>query len=163
MSGPYEKYLDSRNYKPKEGKPYEHQYRVEGPELQDIIQANPQFFEVIDIDLSVAQSFTAAAAEVNIAGHGLVPYGYTTSTKYDPIANTGIETNVTTIFIACRFQQNLGGRIQTTNEFHLKHNRGFWGTFSRLYLAWPAQASNSCRLYIYKSKDYPFFTGEAST
>lgn len=91
-------------------------------------------------------------------GRGVAFQGHTTATQYDTVLNTGIETVVTTVFCHCRVNVD-----DPSYAINLKHGLGFRGDFKRLFLRWPAQASNSGRLYVFKFDDAPFQSGASPT
>jgi hypothetical protein len=117
-------------------------YNFEGQEIQDLTQSNPMPIYVQTIDLSVAQT-VASPLLVNIPGRGFNIYGFTTGT-----ATKSQQTNV---FVNVRL---IDDKIE--NQFPAKHNRGYRGDFTKLYLNWPAQGASSIDLIIFKFDDDPW-------
>lgn len=55
------------------------------------------------------------------------------------------------------------GRPDSPSIWFQKHNRGFVGEFTDLWLGWAAQAAASMDLYIFRYDSPPFMSGEAAT
>lgn len=138
-------------------------YRIEGQELQNLKQQNIAPVISIILDLSVAQVFSNPF-QWSQPGRAVAIYGIdstsSTTTAYDPVANTGIEKVASDVFVFCRFNELSNDDKQ---GLALKHNRGYRGDFSGLFLSWPAQATRKARLVIYNFDEMPWQNGEAAT
>lgn len=139
---------------------YDGPYSIHSEELHDLKQLRqpPLYHEVLD--LRSAQTLGNPKI-LNVPGRAVVIYGVTFASLFEPnLGSTGggIETIVTTAVADCRIEEDLA-----ESSFILKHNRGFRGIFTRLFLSWPAQANNCAHLYILKYDGVPWQTGEAAT
>jgi hypothetical protein len=94
-----------------------------------------------------------------VQGRAFRVQGLTTATLYNFSANTGIETNVTTAIVGC-WVNKIGS---PSDAIFLKHGQGYRGDFLKLFLFWPAQASNSMRITVYRYDGVPWQSGDAST
>lgn len=132
------------------------EYDIEGADLQSLQQQNPDILYNLILDLSVARAITDPLV-VQCPGRAAVIYGYSSATQYDgTAAATGVEVSEPATFIVCRVNSN-----RAENSFHMKHNRGFHGTFNSLWLSWPAQANIKARLVVFKGDAYPWMSAEA--
>lgn len=103
---------------------------------------------------------------INQPGRAFRVTGLTTATKYDPVANTGIETVASSVFVGCFIYSKYGnnqGFNDIDQAIFLKHGSGFRGDFMSLGLFWPAQSSNSVRITIYRYDGVPWQNGDTGT
>lgn len=138
-------------------------YTFEGGELQNLKQQNIAPLISIILDLTVAQVYTAPF-NWSQPGRAVAIYGIDTTSastsKYDPVTNAGTEKVASDVFVFCRFNEPSNDDKQGTA---LKHNRGFRGDFSGLFLSWPAQTNRAARLVVYNFDEMPWQNGEAAT
>lgn len=125
-------------------------YNFECQEIQDLIGRNGDVIYTEVLDLTVAVPITAPVIR-DVIGRSVVIYGLTSATRYDPVANTGIETISNNPFVFARINDP---RLE--NGFALKHNRGFRGDFTKLFLTWPAQSGVNARLVVHKFDANPW-------
>lgn len=136
------------------------------PEELDVLQRR-------NLSASWSQVFLASTAQtpqqpliINQPGRAFRIVGLTTATKYDPVANTGIETVATTVFVGAFIYSKYGnnqGFNDIDEAIFVKHGGGYRGDFLSLGLFWPAQASNSFRITVYHYDGVPWQSGDAST
>lgn len=131
-------------------------YHFQSEELQDLVQTQGQKIHSMLVDLSVARDRTNPLI-INEPARAIVIYGVTTSSAYDPEANTGIETVANTAMMACWFDDD---RRNAENLYVLKHGRGYRGDFRQVTLMWPAQSNVSARIHIYHFNDIPWVSGD---
>ena len=139
---------------------YDGPYAIHSDELQDLKQLRqpPIYHEVLD--LRTAQAVTSPKI-INVPGRAVVIYGVTFATLFEPSlgqAGGGVETVVSTVVVDCRIEEDL-----PEASYMLKHNRGYRGLFTRLFLSWPAQSNNVAHLYVLKYDGQPWQSGEAAT
>ena len=135
-------------------------YQFDSMELQDLVTQHIQPTWTRTIDLGTAQS-PQQPLVLEQPGRAFRVQGLTTSTLYDPVANTGIETVATTVFAGVFINQSQGG--DPADAIFLKNGNGFRGDFIRLALFWPAQSGNSLRITIYRYDGQPWMSGDFST
>lgn len=149
-------YRNQRNITPSADLKRIGEYDIEGADLQSLQQQNPDILFSQILDLSVARAITDPL-NIQCPGRAAVIYGYSSLSQYDGTsAATGVEVSEPAAFVVCRVNFN-----RAENSFHMKHNRGFHGTFNGLWLAWPAQANVKARLVIFKGDGYPWMSGES--
>lgn len=127
-------------------------YDFSGEEIQNLVQQNPEVIYTQILDLSVAQ---ATPLEINVPGHAVVIYGINAANVYDPTTNLGLEQVEPSAMVACYINQFSPSRL-----LPLKHNRGYQGTFGKVYLTWPAQTLTSARLVIFRYDGQPWICQE---
>lgn len=148
-------YRRFRQVTPSGDKKWISEYDIEGAELQNLTQQNPEVLYSLRLDLSIARNVNSDPLEINVPGRGVTIFGYSSSSAFTASTNTGIEVSEPAVFVVARVNVNL-----PSNSFHMKHNRGFRGTFNKLYLGWPAQANMEARLVIFKADLEPYNTNE---
>lgn len=132
-------------------------YDIGTATIDDIVARNPKLVDVMTLNLTSAQ---VQPKEINTQGWACVIFGH-----------DGTQTRVvnTTAFVACQFNQfdpsivDLLQSPPTPFGYPLKHARGFYGPFNKLYLTWPAQTGVYADLVIYKSCLRPWIDGETPT
>lgn len=151
---------------PESGGKWRSRYHFLSEELTFLDQMNDRVFYTDVFDLSVARP-PSNPLIINEAGRGIIIFGITTATIYDPVANTGIEVVANTIMMAAKLNVKSSGSTGvgvSSGDNHdlivLKHGRGFMGEFKGVSLTWPAQASNSARVCIWKWDGNPYFSGD---
>lgn len=119
-------------------------------ELLNQVQKRPQqpwHVETINIG-------TAGSKLIPAAGMGIVIFGHD---------NSATKVVDTTVFCELLLEEN----SQNVNPFPLKHNRGFIGPFTKVFLNWPAQKSGGTDRYmdvvIYHGFMRPWIDGGAAT
>lgn len=147
-------YQDRRHLKPAEQSQAKWitGYEMEGAELSTLNSQNPDVVFSQIILLSAAQ---ATSLEINVPGRAVTLYGFPTNGQYNPVTNVGTEPKDPGVFVECRVNFD-----RPENAFPLKHNRGFRGTFQKLYLRWPAQANLSAKIVIFKFDACPMPNSE---
>lgn len=133
---------------------YISEYEMLGPDLQNLQQQDLQVCGVVTLDLSVATTPNAPFL-VNIPGRACYLLGALTANLYNPDTNLGLDVYEPSAFVNCRVNSN-----QAQNAIPLKHNRGFIGSFLRLYLSWPAQEGVSAKIVVLKSERLPWNINE---
>lgn len=131
------------------------EYDIEGEELQTLQGQNPDVIYTQVLDLTTAQPVTNPI-EVAVSGRAAVIYGYASGSAYNQVANTGVEVTEPSAFCIARINFN-----REQNSMHFKHNRGFRGSFNKLFLSWPAQANVKALLVVFKADAQPWISGES--
>lgn len=129
--------------KPIEGVAYESEYDISSETIQDPITRDTSPFVVTTIDVSVA-----GTRILNVPGRAFVPY------FYDP--TTANKARVDTGFVNVYLNVNYAEGI----AFPAKHNRGYRGSFTQLFLSWPAQANTALDFVVLRSKFTPWMTDD---
>lgn len=114
--------------------------------LIDLNQRDIQPLRVVTLDLSVAgfKSF-------NTPGRAFVPYFFVTGTTNKVQAPGGLVT----VYV------NEENSNNTNVALSCKHNRGYRGSYSRMYITWAAQPGVSVDLVFLRSKRTPWMTTSA--
>lgn len=131
---------DPRFQQDQQGSDFVSEYDISTQELGDDIKRNLGVVFVQSFDLSVAQT---SPLEVNVPGRSFVPYGFTTA--------SAVQTREEDILVNVNINAQNNG-----NPLPCKHNRGFIGSFQKLYLTWPAQNGKSFNLVIHRSIRIPW-------
>lgn len=153
---------------PSEQLKWRSRYHFLSEELQFLVQNQERAIWTDTFDLSTARP-PSNPLIINEVGRGIIIFGLTTATIYDPSANTGIETVATSSMMAAKLNPaGDGTNISLVNADKrdyviLKHNRGFMGEFKSVALTWPAQSNNAARVVIWKWDGTPYMSGEAAT
>lgn len=132
---------DPRFQQDQMGPQYVSEYDLSSQEIGDNSKRNIGEIWTQTFDLSVAQ---VAPIELLIPGRSFVPYGFTTAT----LLTTRTRVSDILVFVGI-------GSI-SEKPFPAKHNRGYVGSFTKLYLTWPAQANNSFDFVIHRSIRIPW-------
>lgn len=130
---------DARFQQDDQGSDFVSEYDFSSQEIGDNVKRNLGEVYVQNFDLSVAQD---APIEINTPGRGFVVYGFTTA--------SAVKTREQDILV------NVNINTQEGKPFPAKHDRGFVGTFQKLFLTWPAQAGKSFTLVVHKSWRIPW-------
>lgn len=147
--GEFERYQDKRFKSPSETG-FNSKYDFQGPELQDLIQRNPEIVFTQTLTLSTAQT-PGAPLVITQPGRAIVFQCFNTANLFSPTTNTGTEDPNPSGFVHCRIQKNA-----PASALNLKHGRGYKGSFSQFYLSWPAQPGLSGRIIVLKYDDQPW-------
>lgn len=131
----------TRFVEPDQGAQYPSEYDISSSEIGDLIARQPEQFSLRTLDLTTAGTLTILES-----GFGFVPYGYNPS-DLSKQAEAYVSVAI-----------NSDGS-DPTQVFPGKTGRGFHGTFAKLVLTWPAQASTSLQFVIFKSEKYPWIGG----
>lgn len=116
---------------------------------QSLVQTPPRSLHVQTIDLSTARD-VGNPLIIEVPGRGFVFYGYTGSSSTRAVnADTFVHVRI--------------NRDMITNFFPAKHQRGYRGDFSRLFLSWPAQSGISVDLVIFEFDARPWQGGQEAT
>jgi len=143
-------YRRQRHLTPSGDLKYISRYPIEGAELQDLIQRQPDVAYTQVLDLGTAQT-PQSPLEVPVPGRVAVIHGFLTANAYNPATNTGQEPAEISAFVQCRMNID-----RAENAVFMRHNRGYRGTFNKLFLSWPAQAGVSARLTVLKYDSTPW-------
>lgn len=117
------------------------EYDISSQEIGDNSKRNIGEIWTQSFDLSVAQT---AAIQIPVPGRSFVIYGFTTATQN----TTRTRAGDVLVFAAIDAIEK--------PKFPLKHGRGFVGSFSKLYLTWPAQPGVSFDIVLHRSNRYPW-------
>lgn len=141
-------------------------YDTDAGLIQELRQSSLAPFIVQTFDLSVAPGAVNSPFQGGAGGYefqnglfrlpqygrGVNGFGFTTATA------------LTTRTVAPSAMIQVGiSKADNSNIWFLKHNRGFRGEFTDLWLNWAAQAGNSMDLYIFRYDDIMAMSGEAAT
>lgn len=130
---------------------YQSRYDMPSELIQDIQQRAVRPFTKYVLDLATAQAVTDPWV-LSVPGRGFVIFGYTAATE------------LTTKTLAASALVNVGVENPSTQTtWTAKHNRGFRGDFTKLFLSWPAQTGNKCEFYVFHYDEQTYSTGEAAT
>lgn len=121
-------------------------YDIATPLLQDSISRNVKPFIVISQNLA-----SAGNMKLDFPGMHIVLWGYETGNA---------KKAVNTTFLVNMWY---GQTKQENAPLPLKHNRGFSGPFTDLYLEWDAQASISVDIVVFAGIFTPWINGELAT
>lgn len=149
------RYKPFRQDIPSAGMKYVDRYQMPSEDLQNLQQQNPDVLYVQTLDLSVARPLTDPL-EINTPGRAITLLGYSLSGVYAPQTNVGTEPSEPGVFVSCRINFN-----REENAYPLKHNRGFRGNFTKLFLTWPAQANMGAKIIIFRYDATPWVNNEA--
>lgn len=121
-------------------------YDIPPDVLNQVIKDKREPFFVQTINLSTA---SASPLEISVPGTAIVIRGHD---------NSATKAVNTTPLINCQFE-----RASSDQAYPLKHNFGFCGVFSKVYLSWPAQTNVYADVIIYKGLFRPWIDGSAAT
>lgn len=131
---------------PVQGKQFQSEYDIPSDLIADLIARDVQCVVVQTLNLATAGSFV-----LTTPGRGFVPYFWATSSSNKQRVLNGLVS----VFIGTEAPTGF------EDAFPAKHNRGFRGTFSKLYLSWNAQANTSVDFIIHRSKRTPWMTDDS--
>ncbi len=129
-----------------QGEQFKSEYDIDSAMLADLLGRGVAPLKVItQIDLSSAGTLALPSE----AGFGFVMYAEDASTKAkyaEALVNVSI---------------NQVDNVDQRAIFPAKSGRGFYGSFSKLFLQWPADSSGTYNVYfiIFKSRKYPWIGG----
>lgn len=132
---------------PVQGKQYPSEYDIPSDLLADLLARDVATVVVQTLNLATAGTFV-----LTTPGRGFVPYFWRTSSSNKARVATGIIS----VFIGTEAPTGF------EDSFPAKHNRGFRGTFSKLYLSWNAQSDTSVDFVIHRSKRTPWMTDDST-
>lgn len=133
---------DQRFQQTYQGEAVSSEYDFDSDDLNDSYMRNVTVLHVKTFSLAIAQ---VAPLELIIPGRGVTIFDYITTDLSKAPIGTGLV--------------NIAFNDPTADQFPCKYKRGVVGTFSRLYLTWPATALASFDLVIYKSTRAPWVYG----
>ena len=132
-----------RFVKPIEGVAYQSEYDMDSAVIQDPITRDTAPLIVTTIDVSVA-----GTKILNIPGRAFVPYFFDLSSTNKERVDAGFVN----VYMNTVYAEGI--------PFPAKHNRGYRGSFTQLFLSWPAQANTAVDFVILRSKYTPWMTDD---
>lgn len=135
--------MEKRFQTPPQGNQYPSEYDFGSDLLIDLNQRDIAPLTVITLNLA-----TSGSKHIKFPGRAFVPYFWQTGTANKTRATAGFVTTY------------VNGQDATNPNIGLtcKHNRGYRGTYSQLYITWTAQPGISVDLVFLKSKTTPWMT-----
>lgn len=149
---------DTRFDVPQQGHDYFDMYSMPGELLSQLVKRPQEAFFVRTVDLSATGPLYNATLgvgqlELQSAGGAICIYGH------DGSATRAVDT---TVFMKMWTEQK-----NQSDPFPLKHNRGFCGPFTKVFLEWPPQINTGVPRYadiiIFKGLFRPWIDGSAAT
>lgn len=141
----FQKQNYQRFIKPVEGEVFDSEYDIASAVIQDPITRDTSPLVVTTIDLSVAGN-----RNLKIPGRAFVGYFFDNQS----VNKERVVTGFVGVFI------NSNNTQPAVVPFPAKHNRGYRGSFTELYIEWPAQANVSVDFVILRSKYTPWMTDD---
>ena len=154
MSGRFGKneqeYNESERFEtPERLREYVSPYDMPSQAIQDMVARRPKPFITQAINLATARSANDPLI-IKSPGRGFVCFFFTTGNALEPVVTGGhVDVRVNEDIPECNWPA--------------KHNRGFRGDFTELYLSWPAQSNVSVNFIVLKFDDVPWYSGEYAT
>jgi len=136
-------YRDQRFKTPRQGEQVHSEYDIPSDEIQDLNSRDVGPLVVTTIPLDSAGSMW-----LNTPGRAFVPYFFV---ENDTI-KTRVKNGVCTVYV------NQEDASNPSLGYPCKHNRGFRGSFSQVFITWPAQSNVSMDFVILKSEYTPWMT-----
>lgn len=130
---------------PRQGEQFPSEYDFPSDLLTDLQGRDVAPLVIYTLDLS-----SAGSKDIHVPGRGFVPYFYQTA--------SAIKTRQTAGLITTYVNQRDASNPAFAHPS--KYNRGFRGSFSRLYLTWAAQAGTSVDFLIHRSDLTPWMTDD---
>ena len=141
--------MDNKRFEvSRQGEQFESEYDIASDEIADIQNRGVAPVKIITpINLSIAGQIS-----INESGYGFVLYVTDSNGADYPEGFSNVFIN----------QQDASDPVA---NFPAKHNRGFIGSFTRLFLSWPGDvtAEYTATLVIFKSKNMPWIGGNEAT
>lgn len=128
---------------PPQGNQYPSEYDFGSDLLIDLNQRDIAPLQVVTLNLAVAGS-----QAFNMPGRAFVPYFWVTGSA----TKTRVPAGFVTAYI------NQSDANNTNVALTCKHNRGYRGSYSQIFITWTAQAGVSVDLVFLKSKSTPWMT-----
>lgn len=142
-------YQSQRFERPSEFLKWIGRYHWQSELAQSLVQTPPRTVHVQTIDLTTARD-VGNPLILEVPGRGFVFYAYTASSPVRAVVNDS--------FVHVRVNRDM-----ITNFFPAKHNRGYRGDFSRLFLSWPAQSGVSVDFVVFQFDASPWQGGQEAT
>lgn len=130
---------------PKQGSQYSSEYDFGSDLIDDLQKRDVSPLFVVTLDLS-----TAGSQFFRVPSRAIVPYFWATGTTNKVRKPAGLVT----------IYPNQQDNSNSFFAFPAKHNRGFRGSFSQVFISWAAQASTSVDLVFLKSGYTPWMTDD---
>ena len=139
---------NKRFQSPIQGKQFDNEYDIDTDEIADIQNRGVSPVKIF----SITDRDHTGTLFLNEPGYGFVMYFKKYSGAVSPEG-------------FCNIYVNQGDATDPLANFPAKHNRGFIGAFSRLFLSWPTGGGDgdTAVLVIFKSKNMPWIGGNEAT